>query len=136
MKNKPFALKMQTIIIFMLLFSFLLIGQPVAHIVFTIGAIFLIFSALLQINFGNIDSDADLKRTIISFVRNLVIIAIVFAAGIFLAPLFLQRGFMGNAVLVIAYGTVGIFLLFIILGSNITEIMNRLRGRTKKEDGE
>jgi hypothetical protein len=127
MKNKPFALRVQTILIFVLLGGFLLIGQTVSQLVYTIGAVCLIISALFQINFGNINSDSDLKKTALAFIKNLIIIALVFTIGIQIAPLFLDRAFMRNIVTFIAYGTVAVFLVFIILGSRI--------GRGRK-DGE
>ena len=117
MKNKPFALRVQTILIFMLLGGFILIGQTAMQIVYTIGVVCLIFSALLQINFGNIDSESNVKKTSIAFVKNLLIIAVVFTAGIFIAPMFLDRPFMRSVVTTIAYGTVFVFLVFIIIGS-------------------
>jgi len=117
MKNKPFALRVQTILIFVLLGGFLLIGQTASEFVYTIGVVCLIISALLQINFGNINPESNIIKTSIAFVKNLIIIAAVFTAGIQVAPLFLDRAFMRNVVTGIAYATVLVFLVFIIIGS-------------------
>ena len=72
---------------------------------------------MLQINFGNINPESNLKKTALAFVKNLIIIAAVFSAGLFLAPRFMDREFMGSLVTYIGYGTVLIFLVFIIIGS-------------------
>lgn len=118
MNNKPFALKIQTVLIVLLLVCFVLMGQPVSQLSFQFGTVLLIITAILQIDFGNINPDSDFKRSMSAFFKILAIIIVVFACGILLAPYFLNKLFVKNFVLMIIFGGTGLYTLLICFGSH------------------
>jgi hypothetical protein len=91
-KNKPFAYKIQLIIIPLFPISFLLIMQKFSHNLYKIGIILLILTAMMQNIFGNINADANLKETFWGFLRIGLIILSVFAVGILIAPSLVNLG--------------------------------------------
>ncbi len=119
-KATPFTLKVQTLLIALLLISFVFMGQAGSQTLFEVGAVMMIFTIIMQIDFGNMSSELSFKQSIWPFWWKLMIVAAVFAGGIFLAPYFVDRtnkDFVKNFVLVIIFGTIAVFTLFIIMGT-------------------
>lgn len=110
-QRKPFALKVQTTLIVLLLLCFLLMMQTYSQGVYTFGTILLILTAIVQIVFGNINPDYGFAKTTAAFFKIFLIVVVVFAAGIFLAPLFLNTEFVKIFMILIIVGSVGGFTL-------------------------
>jgi len=91
-KNKPFAYKIQMIIIPLFPVSFLLIMQRFSLGLYKIGIILLIITAMMQNIFGNIDPDATRRETFLGFLKIAVIIVIIFIVGILIAPSLVNLG--------------------------------------------
>jgi len=91
-KNKPFAYKIQMIIIPLFPVSFLLIMQRFSLSFYKIGIILLIFTAMMQNIFGNINPDATRRETLFGFFKIGLIILLVFGVGILIAPSLVNLG--------------------------------------------
>ena len=72
--------------------SFLLILQQWSFLLYKIGIVMLIVTVLIQIPFGNIPGDANLRRSLSLFLRFFSIIALIFIIAIFLAPYLVKIG--------------------------------------------
>ena len=90
--NKPFAYKIQMIIIPFFPISFLLIMQRLSLNLYKIGIILLITTAMMQNIFGNISPDAARRETFFGFLRIGLIILSIFGVGILLAPSLVNLG--------------------------------------------
>ena len=91
-KNKPFAYKIQMIIIPLFPVSFLLIMQGFSLGLYKIGIILLIITAMMQNIFGNIDPNATRRETFLNFLKIVLIIVIIFIVGILIAPSLVNLG--------------------------------------------
>ena len=91
-KNKPFAYKIQMVIIPLFPVSFLLIMQRFSLSLYKIGIILLIITAMMQNIFGNIEPDATRRETLLGFLKIGFIILLVFGVGILIAPSLVNLG--------------------------------------------
>ena len=117
MKNASFAMKFQTVLLMMLLITFLLMMQTGNETAFRIGAVALILLSILQIAVGNIDLGYSAKRWVKSLIKILTIVALVFGTSMLVLPLFLNKHFVMAFLWVLILGTVAMFALFIALGT-------------------
>lgn len=90
--KKPFAARLQSYLIVALIVSLVLIAQQFNKTVYQIGIVMLIVSTFLQIGASNIDPKADFKGSMKVMGIALSIVAVVFALGIYLVPIFLELG--------------------------------------------
>ncbi len=117
MKKTPFAAKFQTVLLCVLLFTFLLMTQMVSQTAFKVGVSMLLVLGLLQIAVGNVAYHLEFGEAAIKLGKILLIIAAVFGISMFLAPYFMNKKFVQVFLWVLIFGTVGMFVLFIALGS-------------------
>ncbi len=93
MKSKTaFGARMQGIVIVAMLVSFVFIIQKFSMTLHHIGLLLLIVSALSQMAFGNIPSEASFKESRNTIIIAFVIVAGVFGLGILLAPVLINIG--------------------------------------------
>jgi hypothetical protein len=90
--KQPFAAKVQGILVILLAVSFAMITQQFSETVYRMGFLLLIASTFVQIVFGNLSPEADLKQSLKFTAVVFAIIAIVFGLGIFLAPHLVNLG--------------------------------------------
>jgi membrane protease YdiL (CAAX protease family) len=88
----PFASRFQSVMIVLLIISLALIAQQFSKTVYQIGIVMLIVSTFLQIGASNIDPNADFKGSMKVMGIAMLIIAVIFTAGIYLVPIFLHIG--------------------------------------------
>lgn len=117
MKNTSFAMKFQTLLLLLLLITFVLMMQTGNETAFRIGAVSLILLSILQIAVGNIDLGFSASRWIRSLLKILAIVALVFCTSMLVLPLFLNKHFVMAFLWVLILGTVAMFALFIALGT-------------------
>lgn len=91
-KERPFAYKVQALLIGGLLLSFVLIMQTVSITFYKIGLLLLIVATVVQIPFGNIPPESDRKKTLKMFAWMLLIVAAIFGIGILIAPMLVNMG--------------------------------------------
>ena len=93
MKTKTaFAAKMQTAVIISMILSFVLIIQKMNMALYRTGLVLLIVSALSQMAFGNMPSEASFKEARRIIIIAFIIVACVFGGGILLAPVLIKIG--------------------------------------------
>jgi hypothetical protein len=93
MKKKiAFGARMQIIVIVSMIVSFGLIIQKMNMALYKIGLVLLIVSALSQMAFGNMPSEADFKEGKKIMIIAYTIVACVFGLGILLAPILIKIG--------------------------------------------
>ena len=93
MKKKiAFGARMQIIVIVSMIVSFGLIIQKMNMALYKIGLVLLIVSALSQMAFGNMPSEADFKEGNKIMMIAFTIVACVFGLGILLAPILIKIG--------------------------------------------
>ena len=93
MKKKiAFGARMQIIVIESMIVSFGLIIQKMNMALYKIGLVLLIVSALSQMAFGNMPSEADFKEGKKIMMIAYTIVACVFGLGILLAPILIKIG--------------------------------------------
>ena len=92
MKKKPFAARIQGINIIILLCSFVLIAQPWVKELYVVGIVVIMISSLLQNAFGNIKPDLDFKESMKGIAKIMLIILILFAVSILIAPYLVKMG--------------------------------------------
>jgi len=93
MKKKiAFGARMQIIVILSMIVSFGLIIQKMNMALYKIGLVLLIVSALSQMAFGNMPSEADFKEGKKIMMIAYTIVACVFGLGILLAPILIKIG--------------------------------------------
>jgi hypothetical protein len=90
--TRPFASRMQTALIVLLLLSLLLIAQQGSITLYHLGLILLVGTTFVQIGFGNIPPTASFGRSMRLLLLSLIILAIVFGVGILLAPYLVNLG--------------------------------------------
>lgn len=93
MKKKiAFGARMHIIVIVSMIVSFGLIIQKMNMALYKIGLVLLIVSALSQMAFGNMPSEADFKEGKKIMMIAYTIVACVFGLGILLAPILIKIG--------------------------------------------
>lgn len=90
--RRPFASKVQVVLIILLILSFILIAQQFDIVIFKIGLVLLITTTFVQIIFGNISPDTLFKRSMKIFCKLLLIIIIIFVIGIIIVPYLVKIG--------------------------------------------
>ncbi len=90
--KQPFGSVLQQTLLIVLLFAGVLIVQPFSRQIYQVGLAILIGAALLEIGAGNIPANANFRSSILFLVLALVVIAIVFTAGILLVPSLVALG--------------------------------------------
>ena len=83
---------MQIIVIVSMIVSFAFIIQKMNMTLYKIGLVLLIVSALSQMAFGNMPSDADFKDGRKVMIIAYTIVACVFGLGILVAPILINIG--------------------------------------------
>jgi L-lactate permease len=83
---------MQPILIGLLLLSMILIAQQFDRGVYRVGMLLLIGTTLIQMTFGNIPPQANVKQTMKYLLIGFAILGSVVAASILLVPTLLQIG--------------------------------------------
>ena len=91
-RRLPFAGRMQTALIVVMLISFVLMAQRFSKELYQIGLPLLALAAFLQIAFGKIQPTAGFRRSIVLLLVTWVIVAAVFGLGIALAPTLIDLG--------------------------------------------
>ena len=117
MKKTPFATKFQAGLLCVLLITFILMTQTASQIVFKVGISMLLVLGLLQVAVGNVAYNYDFSTAAKTLGKILIIVATVFAVSMFMAPYFMDKKFVQAFLWVLIFGTVGMFVLFILLGS-------------------
>jgi len=88
----PFGERMQILVIISMVISFLLIIQKDNIILYKIGLLLLIVSAISQMAFGNIPAEATFKEARKTILIAYSIVAFVFGFGILVAPVLIKIG--------------------------------------------
>ena len=91
-KDRPFAYRIQGVLIAALLLSFVLIMQTVSISIYKVGVVLLITATLIQIPFGNIPPETDRRKTLGMFAWMVLILIAVFGTGILVAPMLVNMG--------------------------------------------
>ena len=91
-KKVAFGARMQIIVIISMIVSFALIIQKMNMTLYKVGLVMLIVSALSQMAFGNMPSEADFKEGRKIMIIAYTIVACVFGIGILLAPVLIKIG--------------------------------------------
>ena len=91
-KKAAFGARMQIIVIVTMIVSFAFIIQKLNMTVYKIGLLLLIVSALSQMAFGNMPSEAEFKEGKKIMIIAYTIVACVFGLGIVLAPILIKIG--------------------------------------------
>jgi hypothetical protein len=91
-QGSPVGSTMQIALIVLLLICFAMIAQQVDRDFYRVGVTALIFLTLLQIAFGNISPEANLRQSIIGVVLTAVILSMVIGLSIALVPWLIQLG--------------------------------------------
>ena len=87
-----FGARMQSIVILLMIASFLLIIQGANAVLYKIGLGLLIVSAISQMAFGNISSEATFRESRKTIIIAYLIVACVFGLGILIAPILIKIG--------------------------------------------
>ena len=85
-RGLPFAARFQGLLILVMVVGFVLIAQQRDKGLYQIGLPLLVVAAFLQIAFGNIPPSAGFVKSAKLLILTWVIVAAVFALGIWLAP--------------------------------------------------
>jgi hypothetical protein len=91
-KKAAFGARMQIIVIIVMIVSFALIIQKLNMTLYKVGLLLLIVSALSQMAFGNMPSEASFKEGKKIMMIAYSIVACVFGLGILLAPILIKIG--------------------------------------------
>ena len=87
-----FAERLEATLILGLIVGIALITQRYNLMLYKVGVSVLVVSTLLQIAVGNLSKDATPIKGLLFIVKVLLVIVIVFSAGILLVPTFAQLG--------------------------------------------
>jgi hypothetical protein len=90
--SQGFASRVQLVLILALTICFALIIQRGSEQLYGFGLVALIILTLLQIAFGNIPANTNLKGSLLGLLIATIIIGTVVALGIWIAPYLLQLG--------------------------------------------
>ena len=88
----PFAARLQTILIGLLLLGMVLIAQQSNRDVYTAGMLLLIGATLIQIPFGNVPPQSSFGQSMKYLAIGLAILATVFGISIMIVPSLLRLG--------------------------------------------
>lgn len=91
-RKTPFAARMQTILIGLLLLGMVLIAQQSNRDIYRAGMLLLIGATLIQIPFGNIPPESSFGQSMKYLAIGLAILAAVFGISILIVPYLLQLG--------------------------------------------
>jgi hypothetical protein len=91
-KKAAFGARMQIIVLLSMIISFAFIIQKMNLTLYKIGLVLLIVSALSQMAFGNMPSEANFKEGRKIMIIAYTIVACVFGIGILLAPVLIKIG--------------------------------------------
>jgi hypothetical protein len=91
-RRLSFAARFQAILIGVMFVGFVVIAQQQAKLLYQIGLPLLVVTAFLQIAFGNIPPASGFRKLMALLALTWLIVAAVFALGIFLAPHLIQLG--------------------------------------------
>jgi hypothetical protein len=91
-KKAAFGARMQIIVIVSMMVSFALIIQKMNMTLYKMGLLLLIVSALSQMAFGNMPSEATFKEGKKTMIIAYAIVACIFGLGILLAPILIKIG--------------------------------------------
>jgi hypothetical protein len=78
-----------------MLVCFILIGQQFSSVLYSVGLTAIIIITLCNMAFSNMRSDLGVKDALVAFVRIMLIVAVIFALGILLAPVLITMGRRG-----------------------------------------
>jgi len=92
MKNRSFPERAEITLMVAMLAGILMIAQRFSVDVFQWGLRLLVGATLLQITVGNLPKEASVWRSLTLITLGLVIIALVFLAGIWLVPVLSRLG--------------------------------------------
>jgi hypothetical protein len=95
LRKTPFSSRVQSLIIFLMLVCFILIGQQFNSTLYSVGLTAIIIITLCNMAFSNMRPDLGIKDTLIAFVRIMLIVAVIFGLGILLAPMLITMGRRG-----------------------------------------
>lgn len=90
--NTPFAARLQTILVGLLLLGMVLIAQQSNRDIYTAGMLLLIGATLIQIPFGNVPPESNFGQSMKFLAIGLAILATVFGISIMIVPYLLQLG--------------------------------------------
>jgi hypothetical protein len=96
-QSKPFASVVQITLIYMLLIGFLCITQKWSESIYRFGFILLILTTFVQLAFGNIASNANFAKSMKTVGVTFLVVALVFAVGIWIAPYLVNMGRGGTS---------------------------------------
>ena len=91
-RRLPFAARFQAVLIGVMFVGFVLIAQQWSKPLFQFGLPLLCLAAFLQIAFGNIPPASGFGKSMALLALTWLIVAAVFALGIYLAPHLIQLG--------------------------------------------
>jgi prepilin signal peptidase PulO-like enzyme (type II secretory pathway) len=91
-QGAPVGSTMQIALIVLLLICFVMIAQQTDRDFYRVGLTALIFLTLLQIGFGNISPEANLRQSVIGVVITAVILGVIIWLSIALVPSLIQLG--------------------------------------------
>ena len=87
-----FAARLHLVLVLVMLGSFFLIAQQWSKLVYQIGLVLLVASALVQVVFGNVAPATGFARSMKQLALGLAVVAAVFGLGIVLTPLLVKLG--------------------------------------------
>jgi hypothetical protein len=90
--RQPFGSILAKVLILLMILSGLMIVQGWSMQIYQFGLVLLVASALVQIGVGNIPPNARFGQSIRIVLISLVIIAVVFTAGVLLVPFLVSLG--------------------------------------------
>lgn len=88
----PFAARLQTLLIVLLLLSFVLIAQQSSREIYKNGMLLLIGATLIQIPFGNVPPESNFWQSVKYLAIGLAVVAAIVVISIQLVPHLLQLG--------------------------------------------
>ena len=86
LRNKPFPVAAEIVLIAAMLVGFVMIAQRVYMGLYQLGLAIVVVATFLEIAVGNVPKDASFKRSLRFIALFLTIIAAVFTLGILLVP--------------------------------------------------
>jgi len=88
----PFATRLQTVFVLLMLLSIVLIGQQVSQTLYRAGFVLLIVSVLLNMGVSNVPPASGLARTLRLATLFVGIVVLVFAIAIAIVPVLYSLG--------------------------------------------
>lgn len=91
-RRRPFASVVQLLLVILMSLSFFLLGQRIDILLYQIGLILMVVTALSQIAFGNIDPKANFGKSMIMYAFYMAIVVVVFQISVWLIPTLIGLG--------------------------------------------